>query len=166
MVSLLEIFCIWAVTTSFMKYPKKWKANLFSTIMMLGMFYQYLQITFTTPENLNKFRKGVPMCTPSGRCVYYSALVMSVSGQLIWKYLTFTSSTVTFPTKKQLFYFGIHSLPVLGFMLGFNWNFRCQFFTDLLLLLTISFLEGSSQEQFDRSNYEHVRRTLNRHLNR
>jgi hypothetical protein len=162
MVMLLEIFCTLMVTSHFMKNIHKWKSNLVVTVIVTLLPYLiFKKLIENEHTSMYLFRHNAPLCAENKSCIHYSAVILYLSGILIWKY------SVNEINRKNIFYYSFHSLPILAFINKFilHWNFHVQIITDIVLMYLVAYME-EEKIQFDRSNYNHVRSNLRRNLNK
>ena len=177
MLGSFEIFGLWLVVFSFIKNNKNWKVNLLTTCLSSMMMMKFFQ-TIDNYQSLEEFIDGAPMCTKKilrdrNVCLYYDAVFTYFIGQILWVYHALpTVASLENVTDKSLFYYGFHSMPIVAMLVGCldNWTFNIQIKIDLILIIA-AILNGDfavfvwfgfckEREQFDRSNFSHVHRSV------
>ena len=161
---LFEILCLFLVISSFVRNIKNWKANICTTAMFLFFAYNFMK-TIAKYKGVSAFMGGSPLCTKQsfsdgGICIHWGAVVTFFTGQLIWGYYAFPGNS-KYVSKKAIFYYAIHSAPIIAIYFGFlqNWNFGSQIICDLILLIIANESYGGSRrfEQFDGSFSKYLR---------
>lgn len=172
----LEIISIWLLLISFIKNIGNWKKNVFSTFVFCFLGYHFLD-NVSKYKDLTVFSSGSPLCTSydegGGVCFYYDALFVFMIGQILWSYNAMSELKIGLETK-DVIYYTIHTIPVFGLISGnlVAWDLKTQLSVDLGLITVcilngdlnlfswICFFESKRFEQFDRSNFNHVRRNI------
>ena len=171
----LEIISIWLLLISFIKNIGNWKKNVFSTFVFCFLAYLFLD-NISKHKDLTVFSSGSPICTSydeGGVCIYYDALFVFMIGQILWSYNAMSELKSGLETK-DVIYYTIHTIPVFGLISGnlVAWDLKTQLSVDLGLITVcilngdlnlfswICFFESKRFEQFDRSNFNHVRRNI------
>jgi GNAT superfamily N-acetyltransferase len=153
---------------------------LLYTIVFCFSAYQFLN-KISKYKDLHSFSTGTPLCTiqtkiENGFCIYYDAVFTYFIGQLLWGYQVVSGSGMLIPTIKSMIYNVIHMIPLIGLFTGqfANGDLNIQLKADLALIIIcilnndlelftwLEFFDSGRFEEFDRSNFHHVCKNIDR----
>ena len=176
----LELIGIWLVCFSFIKNIKNWPKNMLVTVVTCFTGYHFLK-KFDKYEDFNSFTNGTSLCSnctfiEGSVCIYYDAVFTYFIGQLLWGYHVVSGSGMLIPTIKSMIYNVIHMIPLIGLFTGqfANWDLNIQLKADLALIIIcilnndlelftwLEFFDSGRFEEFDRSNFHHVCKNIDR----
>jgi hypothetical protein len=154
MISILEIFCIWIVLFGFLKNIKNWKRNIVHIVIFSWLSVNTLK-KLSRNIGFDNFKQGVPLCTIKNInndiiCLNYAAMLVFLTGQILWSYYAFPNTYTRLPTTKASLFYTIHCLPIFMIFFGFlhNWTLNVQLAVDITLLYASSLLGEFKIEEY------------------
>lgn len=92
---------------------------------------------------VNLFINETVLCNDEDICINYSAMIMFLTGQVLWSYYSFNREILAMQVLKSGTVYIVHCLPL--FMLNFGliqtWTLTLQLVVDIALLSTCSLLD-------------------------
>lgn len=92
---------------------------------------------------VNLFINETVLCNDADVCINYSAMIMFLTGQVLWSYYSFNGEILAMQVLKSGTVYIVHCLPL--FMLNFGiiqtWTLTLQLVVDIALLSTCSLLD-------------------------